>query len=137
MDTTILCDAKCWSEFALPANASTSVTSDKIILSEGKLGAAGIVDYLGELVVIVPALTATICPNGKTVTVQVETSNDDFTNIKETVTLATLTGSSGVAKTVLRYKFRRDAANKARVKITFGAECTDGSALKALALWEM
>lgn len=70
MDTTILCDAKCWSEFKLPAAASTSVTSDKIILSEGKLGDAGIVDYLGELVVIVPALTATICPDGKTVTVQ-------------------------------------------------------------------
>lgn len=134
MATTTICDANLWSEFALPAAASTAVYSAKLKLTEGK-DPAGIIDYPGELVVIIPALTATIVPDGKTVTVCVETSNDDFTTVEST-TLATLAGSSGVAKQTLRYKFPRTPVQQARVKIEFGANCTDGSALKALAVWE-
>lgn len=135
MPTATLCDANLWNEFALPAAESTSTTSAKLKLTEGKLGDDGLIDYPGELVVVIPALTATMVPNTKTVTVQVELSNDDFTHT-ETVTLATLAGSSGVAKTLLRYRVPRTPYQQLRVKVGLGADCTDSSSVKALALWE-
>lgn len=135
MPTVTLCDANLWNEFALPAAESTSTTSAKLKLTEGKLGDDGLIDYPGELVVVIPALTATMVPDTKTVTVQVELSNDDFSN-SETVTLATLAGSSGVAKQLMRYRVPRTPYKQLRVKISLGANCTDSSAVKALALWE-
>ena len=138
MANVTICDKSLWSEFALPAAASTATTSSKLILTEGKLGSDGVNNYAGDLVVIIPALTSTICPDGKTVAVTVEYSDDDFTNVKETVTLATLTGSSGVEKTVIRYRIPNKFPGKVlRVKVSFGADTTDGSALKALAIWEV
>ena len=138
MANVTICDKSLWSEFKLPASASASVTSDKLILTEGKLGDDGVNNYAGDLVVIIPALTAVIVPDGKTVTVTVEYSDDDFTNVKETVTLATLTGSTGVAKTVIRYRIpNKFPGNALRVKVAFGADTTDGSAVKAMAIWEV
>lgn len=134
--TTKVFDKNLWSEFALPATASASTTSEALKLTEG-LDPEGVNNYAGEFVVIIPALTATIVPDGKTVTVSVEYSDDDFTNVKETVTLATLTGASGVAKTELRHRVPVTFPGKAiRAKVAFGADCTDGSALKAVAAWE-
>ena len=131
----MICDKNLWNEFALPASASSSVNSSALELTNGFLGDEGVIDYPGELHVIIPVLTATIVPDGKTVTVKVETSNDDFTNVVKTVILGTLTGSTGTAATTFKYRPARDEAKAIRVKVEFGANCTDGSAIKALAYW--
>lgn len=135
MATPTLCDKNLWKEFALPAAESTSTNSGALELSNGFLGSDGVIDYPGEFCVTIPALTATICPNSKTVTVKIETSNDNFTNVVKTVILGTLTGSSGTPATTFKYRPVRDEANAIRAKIEFGEDCTDGSAVKALAYW--
>lgn len=114
--------------FALPNAASTSVDSAKIDL-------ASTYPYRNEDVEIelsVPALTATICPNGDTVTyiIYASTASSSGT-VTQTILSDLKTGSSGVPAYTKRVRVAPNSARYIYARVTFGASTTDGSALSA------
>jgi hypothetical protein len=114
--------------FALPAAASSSTNSTAIDLSTDvfKVG-------LYEFVVAIPALSTTIAPDTRTVTVLLETSTtSNFAAIVQSQQyIYTGAGGAGIAATESRFRVSSNTAQYARFKVTFGASTTDGSAVSA------
>ena len=113
----------------LPAAASTTVTTTGFDFGTNTTFPESI-----EFRIVVPALSAVIVPDTKTVTVTVETSTtSNFAAIDEVLFTQTLTGAGGVGVAALdrRVKPPSNCAEFVRLKIAFGALTTDGSALAA------
>lgn len=123
-------DANFVKTFALPASASSSTTS--AILD---LGAS--VTYMPEEIEVslsIPALSTTIAPDTRTVTLIVEVStSSSLASVAQTVLSEVLTGAGGVgiAATEKRIRLPAGCPRYIRAKVTFGASTTDGSALSA------
>lgn len=115
--------------FALPASASSSTQSAAI-----DLGADEVKPDTVELELSVPALSSTIVPDTRTVTLIVESSTtSNFAAIARTLASKTLTGAggAGIAASKLRARLPSDCERYVRFKVTFGASTTDGSAKSA------
>lgn len=115
--------------FALPNAASTSTNSTAI-----DLGAAVYRNENYELELAIPALSTTIAPDTRTVTLIVETSTaSNFATIVRQILNVVLTGAGGVGipASVYRCRIPSDCERYVRFKVTFGASTTDGSALNA------
>lgn len=118
-------------KFTLPAAASNSTTSAALDL--GVRTAAGSLPSELELVLEIPALSATIAPDTRTVTLTIEES--DAENFGSTTTTGTLVltgaGGVGIAANELRVALSPHSKRYVRGKVAFGASTTDGSALEA------
>lgn len=115
--------------FALPAAASTSTTSTGI-----DFGADSHKPETLELELSVPALSATIVPDTRTVTYIVETSTvPNFASIAQTILQDVMTGAGGVGVSAFlkRVRLPSDCARYVRFKVTFGASTTTGAAISA------
>lgn len=117
--------------FALPAAASSSTTSAAIDLGPDTFKPEKL-----ELELSVPALSTTIAPDTRTVTLIFETSTtSNFSAIARTIlsTITTGAGGAGIGATKTRCRVPSDCERYVRAKVTFGASTTDGSALSATA----
>ena len=117
---------------ALPASASSTVTTDPI--DTGVRTARGIQPDGLEVVLTIPALSTTIAPDTRTVTLIIESSDASNFGSYETLRTVVVTGAGGVGvptPTELRVTVPLDGKRYFRGKITFGASTTDGSALSA------
>lgn len=116
--------------FALPAAASTSVTSAVVDLGTDAFRPESI-----EFDLAIPALSTVIAPDTRTVTVIIETSTtSNFAAVDAEIFRRVLTGAGAAgiaAQTALRGKPPSNCAQYVRAKITFGASTTDASALSA------
>lgn len=113
--------------FALPSAASSSVYSATIDLGSDIWKTEQV-----ELEVSIPALSTTIVPDSRTVTVSVETATDSgFSAVAQTILYDVLTGAggAGVGAYLKRIRFPSNCARYARIKIALGASTTDGSAV--------
>lgn len=109
---------------ALPAAASTTVTSDAIDLGEN---AAAI-----DVVVSVPALSATILPNAKTLTTAVEVSNDSAFGSYSTISTTVQTGASSAGAAAISVRASVPPVFRyVRAKCVTGVDATNASALSA------
>jgi len=118
--------------FALPASASSSTNSTNIDLET----AAGnnFRDGNIELELSVPALSATIVPDTRTVTYIIETSTTSaFSAVDQTLLSVVQTGASGagVGAFLERVRLPSNCARYVRFKISFGASTTTGAAVNA------
>ncbi len=118
--------------FALPASASSSTNSTNIDLET----AAGnnVRPENIELELSVPALSATIVPDTRTVTYIIESSTtSNFAAVSQTLYSETFTasGGTGIAATVKSVRLPANCARYVRFKVTFGASTTTGAALNA------
>lgn len=116
--------------FALPAAASTSTSSAAIDLGTDPFKPENI-----ELDLALPALSTTIAPDTRTVTVIWETSTvSNFASIDATIFSKVLTGAGGVgiaAQTGLKCRLPSNCARYVRATVTFGASTTTGAAVNA------
>lgn len=118
--------------FALPASASSSTQSTAIDLQTAA-GNNFRPENL-ELELSVPALSATIVPDTRTVTYIIETSTTSaFSAIDQTLLSVVQTGAggAGVAAFNERVRIPSNCAQYVRFKITFGASTTTGAAVNA------
>jgi hypothetical protein len=118
---------------ALPGAASTAVTSaTSLDLGHGTRGNPL---FKGELLLTYPALTTTIAPDTKTMTYDIiESASSDLSGpvvIAPGVVVQTGAGGVGAAAGTFRYKPSSAARRYYGLKITSGANTTDGSALSA------
>lgn len=118
-------------EFALPDTAGASTQSTGV-----DLGADVFKPEAVELVLDVPAMTATMVPDTKTVTLTIESSTTSvFTAVARTLAAKTVTaassGSLGLAAMQLRCRLPADCERYVRGKVTLGAGTADSSALSA------
>lgn len=123
-------DADLLDSFACPAAASSSTTSDTFDTgARTSMATAPPV----EAVVKVPALSTTIAPDTRTVTLIVETDTDSNMGSPTTLASKTLTGAggAGISASELRVILPPDCERYVRGKVTFGASTTDGSAVSA------
>jgi hypothetical protein len=122
-------DANFVKTFALPAAASSSTTSAILDL--------GTNTYLPEAIEVslsIPALSSTIVPDTRTVTLIVEVSTSStLATVSQTVLSEVLTGAggAGVAATEKRVRLPAGCPRYIRAKVTFGTLTTDGSANSA------
>ena len=115
---------------ALPAAASATVYSDPIDLGSESYKSGDMYD----VEFVIPDLTATILPNTKTATFTVVAGSTTVGSSGAAIgTTVTLTGAGGVGATGGTYHMRvpADCARYIFLKIVFGADTTDGSALSA------
>lgn len=115
--------------FALPAAASGVTQSTGFDFGTDALKTANI-----ELELVVPALSATIVPDTRTVTVTVETSTTSvFTAVAREIYRKVQTGAGGAGVPAYNHLVRlpSDCEQYVRAKVTFGALTTDGSAVSA------
>lgn len=116
---------------ALPAAASTSVTTEAI--DTGKSTQLGSQPGSVEFILSAPALTATMLPDGKTMTYILEQDDDPDFGSAATLNVGSLvqTGASGTgaAATSLRFRLPSTAKRYVRAKATAGADVTDSSAV--------
>lgn len=116
--------------FALPSAASSAVYSATLDLGADAYKP----NNFPELDISIPALSATIAPDTKTVTVSVELSGDSgFASVSRTILYDVLAGAdgAGIGAYAARIRFPSDAPQYARVKVAFGAGTTTGAALSA------
>lgn len=113
---------------ALPNAASTTVTGAAI-----DFGADTVKPSNVEIDVAIPALSDTILPSTRTMTVIVETSTTSvFTAVAREIYRKVLTGAgSGSGATIHRCRLASDNERYVRLKITSGASTTDASAVAA------
>ena len=115
--------------FVLPAAASTSTNSTSI-----DFGAETYKTPNLEIELSVPALSATIVPDTRTVTYIVESSTtSNFVAVDQTLMSEVQTGASsaGVGAFLKRVRLPSNCARYVRFKITFGASTTTGAAVSA------
>jgi len=115
--------------FALPAAASSSTTSAAIDLGTDTFKPENV-----ELDLAIPALSTTIAPDTRTVTLIAETSTtSNFSAVAQTIASKILTGAggAGISATSVRCRLPSNCERYVRFKVTFGASTTDGSALNA------
>jgi hypothetical protein len=113
---------------ALPAAASSAITTDPIFMG------AGLEKVLPELELTTPALSATIVPDTRTATLTIEQcALENFGSGVTTIGTLVLTGAAGagVAASALRARGIMLGGGWFRGKVAFGASTTDGSALSA------
>ena len=118
--------------FALPAAASSSTNSTNIDL--GTAAGGNYRDGNIELELSVPALSATIIPDTKTVTYVVESSaTADFASVDQTLLSEVVTGAAGAgaAAYLKRCRLPSNCARYVRFRVAFGAATTTGAALNA------
>lgn len=119
---------------ALPAAASTSVVTDGIDIGpNASFRAVRDVDRM-EMSLEVPALSAVILPDTKTCTLTIESDTDPNFGSPTTLGTLVLTGAGGAGAPnggELRVTPTRTGEQYVRGKVAFGANTTDGSALKA------
>lgn len=115
---------------ALPGAASTTVTGAAI-----DFGADTVKPENVEIDVAVPALSDTILPSTRTMTIIVETSTTSvFTAVAREIYRKVLTGAgAGWVATIHRCRLPSDCERYVRLKITSGASTTDASAVSATA----
>lgn len=114
--------------FGLPSEAETSAAGGAIDLGSGR-SPDGV-----EVSLSIPALSGTIVPNTKTVTLDIESSDSaSFTAVARTLAGKTLTGAdnAGVPATDLRCRLPADCERYVRGKVTLGADTTDASGASA------
>ena len=114
--------------FALPAAASSSTQSAAIDLSTDVFKNAR-----GEFELSIPALSTTIAPDTRTVTVLMETSTtSNFAAVVMSMQyIYTGAGGTGIGATRSRFRVPSNCSQYVRFKVTFGASTTDGSAVSA------
>ena len=116
---------------ALPAAASTAVSTDPIdtgVRTDRASPATGLGASLS-----VPALSATIVPNTKTVTLAIEASTTENFASSEVLREAVLTGAGGAGVSAARIDVTlpEDCPRYIRGTVTFGADTTTGAAKTA------
>ena len=113
---------------ALPGAASTTVTGAAVNLGTDTFKPENV-----EINVYVPALSDTILPSTRTMTVIVETSTTSvFTAVAREIHRKVLTGAgAGWVATNHRCRLPSDCEQYIRLKITPGASTTDASAVSA------
>lgn len=117
-------DALLTETIALPAAASGTVVTDAIDLNENGKAV--------DVVVNVPALSATILPDTKTSTATVEVSNDAVFATYETIRTEVQTGAGGAGAAAIEMRASVPPAYRyVRAKVVFGADTTTGAALSA------
>ena len=123
-------DALLTATFALPASASSSTNQ----ATPFDLGADLYKTENVEVEISVPALSATIAPDTRTVTIIIETcAATNFSTIDQTLYSESFAGAGGAgiaAKTKI-VRLPSNCARYVRGKVTFGASTTDGSAVSA------
>jgi hypothetical protein len=114
---------------ALPSAASTTVTGAAV-----NLGTDTFKPENFAISVDVPALSDTILPSTRTMTIIVETSTTSvFTAVAREIHRKVLTGAgAGWVATVHNLRVPPDCEQYVRLKITSGASTTDASAVSAL-----
>ena len=115
--------------FVLPAAASTSTNSTTLDLGAGNYQPDNL-----ELELSVPALSTTIAPDTRTVTLIIETClATNFSTIDQTLYSEAFAGAggAGIGAKVKRVRVPSNCARYIRAKVTFGASTTDGSAVSA------
>ena len=113
--------------FALPAAASASTQSTVV-----DLGLDVYKPERVELQLSIPALSTTIAPDTRTVTLIIETSTTSvFTAVASTILNDVLTGAggAGIAATLRRVRLPSNCAQYVRGRVAFSASTTEGSAL--------
>lgn len=113
---------------ALPASASSSVTGAALNFGTNAYKTSDV-----EIEIAVPALTDTMVPSTRTMTVIVETSTtSNFAAVVREIYRKVLTGAgSGLAASIHRCRLPSDCEQYVRLKITHGASTTDSSAVSA------
>jgi hypothetical protein len=114
--------------FALPAAASTSTSSAAIDFGLDVFKIANL-----ELALVIPALSTTIAPDTRTVSVLLETSTvSNFASVVAQQTVVyTGAGGVGIAATETLFRLPSNAPRYARFTVTFGASTTTGAAFNA------
>ena len=117
--------------FALPAAASTTVTSTPI--DTGVRDSFSSFTNGAELVCQIPPVNATILPDTKTQTVTIENSDDPAFGKFDTLGTKVLTGADGVGAGADELRVGLSGALKryVRAKIVSSASTTDGSSVVA------
>lgn len=117
-------DATLIESIALPAAASGTVTTDAIDIGEN--------GHAVDVVVDVPALSATILPDTKTSTTSVEVSNDAAFASFDTIASEVQTGAAGAGAAAISVRASVPPVYRyVRAKVVFGADTTTGAALSA------
>lgn len=113
---------------ALPSAASTTVTGAAV-----NLGTDTVKPETFAIRVDVPALSDTILPSTRTMTIIVETSTtSNFAAVDREIHRKVLTGAgAGWVATVHNLRVPPDCERYVRLKITSGASTTDASAVSA------
>lgn len=137
-------DGLLYKDFALPAAASTATSSpvlDIDAFSKGTSGtggiqspgASGIRPPKVEIAIDLPVLSTTILPDTKTATLTITASDDPAFGSSITLGTKVATGAGGVGTpfTKLQVVIPPDCPRYLKGTVTFGANATDGSALKA------
>lgn len=128
-------DALLSNDTALPSAASTTVTTAVIDLDAFSSTASGIRQGNIEAGLSIPALSTTILPDTRTMTLTIEESDSStFASGVETIRTLVLTGAGGVGIAVtslLQTRIPPNGSRYVRGKIVSGASTTDASALSA------
>lgn len=123
-------DATYYTTFALPSSASSSTNQT----TPFDLGADTLKPENVEAEISVPALSATIVPDTRTVTLIIETcAATNFSSIDQTLYSEAFAGAggAGIGAKTKRVRLPSNCARYVRAKVTFGASTTDGSAVSA------
>jgi hypothetical protein len=121
-----LVDAALTKTIALPASASANTVTAGIDLGDG------LEKGKYELELSIPALSTTIAPDTRTVTLTIEQSaSATFASGVSTINTLALAGASGagIAASTLYARASVNNGRYVRGKVAFGASTTDGSAL--------
>ena len=120
-------------DFALPAGASSSTLSEAIDLGSAISGGKNPRLEEMEIAVLVPALTATMLPNTRTLTIDLQDSADNVTYTDRLATVGVLTGAGGVGASAaeFRVKIPSDTLRYIKVQATTGVSTTTMAAVSA------
>ncbi len=117
---------------ALPASASSNVSSDPIDLEQTARGKM-LADC--EIEVSAPALTTTMAPDTRTMTYSLEHDTDPAFGgavvLHPSLIVQTGAGGAGAPAAKARYRLPVDVKRYVRLKVTAGASITDSSAVSA------
>jgi hypothetical protein len=127
-------DAQLSVSLALPAAASTTVTSTGI--DTGETTALAVQPGNMDFLLTVPALSTTIAPNGDTITYSIMMADDVNMSVNPTAlypSVITQTGAGGVGAGATTYRFRIPSVSQRFIgfKAVSGAGITTAAALSA------
>lgn len=115
--------------WTLPAAASTSTNS--AILD---IGADAHKPESIEALISIPALSTTIAPDTRTVTLIIDSStSSSIASVTQNIVTKVFTGAggAGISASEVRVRLPSNCPRYLRATVTFGASTTDGSALSA------
>lgn len=124
-------DASLIKTIALPAAASTTVVTAAI--DTGERTTRGQLPHGVEVILEIPALSATIIPDTRTATLYLEMHSTTGFATPDVIRSVVLTGAggAGVSATQIRATLPEDSPRYVRGRVVFGASTTDGSAISA------